>query len=73
MLRTIRLAKKYGVKVGAHPGLDDIKGFGRREIDVKPEELYAQILYQVGACKAILEAEGMSLHHVKGACDDTSL
>ncbi|KAK0458159.1 uncharacterized protein EV420DRAFT_382419 [Desarmillaria tabescens] len=65
MLRTIRLAKKYGVKVGAHPGLDDIKGFGRREIDVKPEELYAQTLYQVGACKAILEAEGMSLHHVK--------
>jgi UPF0271 protein len=62
---TVRLAKKYGVKVGAHPSLPDLQGFGRREMKMRPEELTAAIIYQVGALKGFLEAEGMKLNHIK--------
>lgn len=65
MLRTVRSALKYGVKIGAHPGLDDIKGFGRRRMEVTPEEVYSGALYQLGALKAIVEAEGGKMSHVK--------
>lgn len=65
MLRTVRSAIKHNVKIGAHPGLDDIKGFGRRAFAVSEEEVYALALYQIGALKAIIEAEGGKLSHVK--------
>ncbi|RFU25546.1 hypothetical protein B7463_g10793, partial [Scytalidium lignicola] len=65
MLKTVRLAKQHGVKMGAHPGLQDLFGFGRRKIEVDPEDMYASILYQVGALKAFLEAEGVPLNHIK--------
>lgn len=62
---TVRLAKQRGVKVGAHPSLPDLQGFGRREMKMRPEELTAAIIYQVGALKGFLEAEGMPLNHIK--------
>jgi lactam utilization protein B len=65
MLKTVRMAKEHNVKVGAHPGLQDLFGFGRRRIEVDPEDMYASILYQVGALKAFLEAEGVPLNHIK--------
>lgn len=65
MQQTVRACKKHNIAVGAHPGLPDIQGFGRREIKMSPEELTAAVRYQVGALKAFLDAEGMPLHHVK--------
>lgn len=65
MLKTIRLCKKHGVKAGAHPGLQDLFGFGRRKIEVDPRDMYAMVLYQVGALKAMLDAEGVELSHIK--------
>ena len=65
MRNTVRLANKYGVKVGAHPSYPDLQGFGRREMKMDPEELTACIIYQVGALKGFLEASGMELNHIK--------
>lgn len=65
MRATVRLAKKYGVHVGAHPSWLDLEGFGRREMTLSPEEVEALILYQVGALAAIAKIEGVELHHVK--------
>ena len=65
MRNTVRLAKKFGVKVGAHPSYPDLQGFGRREMKMNPEELTACIMYQVGALKAFLDANGMELNHIK--------
>jgi len=65
MRTTVRRAKKFGVKVGAHPSLPDLQGFGRREMKMGREELANCILYQVGALKAFLDAEGMPLNHIK--------
>ena len=65
MAGTVRLAKRHGVKVGAHPSLPDREGFGRREMKMGREELTASVLYQIGALSAFLRAEGMELNHVK--------
>jgi UPF0271 protein len=65
MRATVRLAKKHGVKVGAHPSLPDLQGFGRREMKMPPEELANCIIYQVGALMGFLKAEGMTLNHIK--------
>ena len=65
MHRTVALAKEHGVSVGAHPGLPDLQGFGRREMKLTPEEIYDNTVYQVGALKAFCEAAGIRLHHVK--------
>jgi UPF0271 protein len=65
MARTVRLAKQHNVKVGAHPSLPDLQGFGRREMKMRPEELTNCIIYQVGALKGFLEREGMQLFHIK--------
>ena len=58
MHKTVRLAKQHGVKVGAHPSLPDLQGFGRREMKIPRAELADIIVYQVGALKGFLEAEG---------------
>lgn len=65
MAKTVRLAKEHGVRVGAHPSLPDLQGFGRREMKISREELRNCIIYQAGALKGFLEAEGMSLSHLK--------
>lgn len=65
MLKTIRLAKANNVKCGAHPGLEDKYGFGRRQMVIDPEDMYCSILYQVGALKAMLNAEKVPLNHIK--------
>lgn len=65
MRETVRLAGKYGVAVGAHPGYPDLMGFGRRKMEITPEEAKDYILYQVGALKAFCEAAGLELQHVK--------
>lgn len=65
MARTVRLAQRHKVNVGAHPSLPDLQGFGRREMKMQPEELTDCIVYQVGALKGFLDREGMPLYHVK--------
>src|SRR5512134_3183924 len=58
MRRTVRLAREAGVAVGAHPGLPDLAGFGRREMRVSPEEVYELVVYQTGALAAFARAAG---------------
>jgi 5-oxoprolinase (ATP-hydrolysing) subunit A len=65
MRRTVALAVRQGVAVGAHPGFDDREGFGRRPVELSPTELTDLILYQLGALDAIARAEGVGLYHVK--------
>ncbi len=65
MQKTVALAHDNGVAVGAHPGLPDLVGFGRRKMDITPDDAYAMVVYQVGALTAFVEARGMVLHHVK--------
>jgi UPF0271 protein len=65
MRRTVRLAKQHGVAVGAHPGLPDLVGFGRREMQVSPGELEDMMLYQIGALAAVAAVEGVRMQHVK--------
>ena len=63
--KAVRLAKQAGVAVGAHPGFPDLAGFGRREMAASPEEVYADVLYQIGAIAGFLKVEDLPLHHVK--------
>jgi UPF0271 protein len=65
MRRTVAMAKANGIAVGAHPGLRDLEGFGRRQMRITPDEAYAMVVYQTGALTAFLRAAGMALHHVK--------
>jgi UPF0271 protein len=63
--RTIRLAIDHDVALGAHPGYPDLVGFGRRDLDMTPDELRTSIIYQVGAVAAIARSLGAELRHVK--------
>jgi 5-oxoprolinase (ATP-hydrolysing) subunit A len=63
--RTVRLAARQGVRVGAHPGYPDLQGFGRRVMDLTPEEAEAFTLYQVAALAGFARANGVELVHVK--------
>jgi UPF0271 protein len=63
--KTIRSAIRNGVSIGAHPGYPDREGFGRRPVKMNNEELRAMILYQAGAVKAMAEAAGGKMRHVK--------
>lgn len=65
MQKTVKAAKKCGVAVGAHPGLPDLIGFGRRKMNVSPAEGKAYIQYQIGALMSFSRAEGVHLQHVK--------
>jgi len=62
---TVLRAKASGVKVGAHPGLPDLQGFGRREMRMTRDEVRNSVVYQVGALMGVLKAEGVELHHIK--------
>ncbi len=65
MRATVRLAKQHGVKVGAHPSLPDLQGFGRRAMVISAAEVTDLVTYQTGALAAFLQAENMPLNHVK--------
>jgi len=65
MRTTIALAKANGVAVGAHPGFQDLVGFGRREIKATPQEVEDLVLYQIAALAGIAGTHGVRLQHVK--------
>ncbi|RTE11665.1 LamB/YcsF family protein [Paenibacillus whitsoniae] len=65
MRTTVQLCVRKGVAIGAHPGLPDLNGFGRREMAITPNEAYELTLYQLGALQAFVHAEGGRLQHVK--------
>lgn len=65
MNETVKLALSNNVAIGAHPGLMDLYGFGRRKIDITPQEAYEIVIYQVGALKAFVTSQGGKLQHVK--------
>lgn len=65
MLQSVRWALEYGVAIGAHPSFPDRENFGRTAMQLPPETVYAQVVYQIGALKALAESEGGRLVHVK--------
>jgi len=65
MARTVALARRLGVAVGAHPGYPDRDGFGRRDLPMTHDELRATLLAQLGALDAVARAGGVTLRHVK--------
>ena len=65
MQYTVNMALKKGVAIGAHPGLPDLQGFGRREMKISANEAYQITLYQIGALHGFVRAAGGTLHHVK--------
>jgi UPF0271 protein len=80
MRATIALAREKSVAIGAHPGFQDLVGFGRREMKASPAEVEDLVLYQVAALAGMAAAQGVKLQHVKAhgalynmACRDRSL
>ena len=65
MNRTVRAAMRHGVAIGAHPGYPDLQGFGRRRMELTPEEVESCVLYQLGALAAFARAAGAEMTHVK--------
>jgi UPF0271 protein len=65
MRKTVALAKEHGVAVGVHNGYRDLVGFGRRELNVSPEEIQDELLYQLGALREFARLYGMEVQHVK--------
>jgi UPF0271 protein len=65
MQNNVAMAIKKGVAIGAHPGLPDLQGFGRREMKISPNEAYQLTLYQIGALSGFVKAAHGKLHHVK--------
>lgn len=65
MRHTVRLAAERNIAIGAHPGLPDLAGFGRRTMNISPQDAHDIVLYQMGALAAFTKAEGVPLRHVK--------
>ncbi|AUU89969.1 LamB/YcsF family protein [Enterobacteriaceae bacterium ENNIH3] len=65
MRECVQEALKNGVAVGAHPSFPDRENFGRTAMQLPPQTVYAQTLYQCGALAAIVRAEGGRMVHVK--------
>jgi len=65
MKKLVQLATEKNVRIGAHPGLPDLEGFGRREMAISENDAYNYVLYQAGALQAFVNAIGGNLHHVK--------
>ncbi len=65
MRETVKLAIENGVKIGAHPGLPDLNGFGRREMNITPQEGYDMVVYQIGAFQGFLTIHNETMQHVK--------
>ena len=65
MAETMRLAAKNGVGIGAHPGFADLKGFGRRRLNIGADELGNMIAYQLGAAEGVARSMGANIRHFK--------
>ena len=65
IIKTVELAIKNNVKVGAHPSLYDLEGFGRRRMKINEEELISLLIYQISSLYGITKYLGTKLHHVK--------
>ncbi|MGH9899002.1 MAG: LamB/YcsF family protein [Pyrinomonadaceae bacterium] len=65
MRRTVDLAIKHGCGIGAHPGFEDLLGFGRRDIEATPQEVCDLVTYQIGALYGFVKATGAVMQHVK--------
>lgn len=65
MQRSVALAVQHGVQIGAHPAYPDLAGFGRRHLSCTPEEVRAQVLYQIGALDAFCRVQGTEVAYVK--------
>src|SRR3546814_6766908 len=65
MRRTVQSALKHNVALGAHPGLPDLAGLGRRNMDLTPQSAYDMVVVQVGAMAAVAASQGGRLNHVK--------
>ncbi len=65
MRKTVRLALEKGVAIGAHPGLPDLQGFGRRNMNISPQEAYDMVVYQFGALYGFVRSEGGVIRHLK--------
>ena len=65
MKQLVEQAIQKNVLIGAHPGLPDLEGFGRREMDISEEDAYNYVIYQAGALQGFANAAGTKLHHVK--------
>ncbi|WP_408956511.1 LamB/YcsF family protein [Natroniella sp. ANB-PHB2] len=65
MNRTVKIAKEKRLQIGAHPGLPDLMGFGRRKMDLTAEETKAYIKYQLGALMAFAEGLDINVEHLK--------
>ncbi|MDG3576428.1 LamB/YcsF family protein [Rhizobium sp. YJ-22] len=65
IFRTVKAAAQRGVAIGAHVSYPDRVGFGRRDLDVTPEELIADVIYQIGALKGMATAAGTAVRYVK--------
>ena len=65
MRKTVQLALEKNVGIGAHPGLQDLVGFGRRNLNLSPQEAYDLVVYQIGALSGFVQAEGGRMQHVK--------
>lgn len=65
MHKTVKLALLNNVAIGAHPGMQDLIGFGRRNMKISPEEAYNLVVYQIGALYGFIKSEGGKMQHVK--------
>ena len=65
LAKTVELAKRNGVAIGAHPGYSDLLGYGRRNIETFPGEIKNYVLYQIGAVSGFARAAGTRMQHVK--------
>lgn len=65
MWRSVRLAKRFGVELGAHISYPDLMGFGRRRMELGEDEVFEISVYQIGALLGFCRAEGVALNHVK--------
>ncbi|SNZ03301.1 UPF0271 protein [Terribacillus aidingensis] len=65
MVETVKTAAELGVGIGAHPGFPDLAGFGRRNMNLSPKEIYHMVVYQVGAIQGAAKACGTHVQHVK--------
>ena len=65
MAKTVSLCRSENCAIGAHPGFNDLEGFGRRNMNVSPADVKNMMLYQIGALDAFCKANGLHLQHVK--------
>ena len=65
MRKTVALAKEHGVAIGIHNGYQDLVGFGRRDMDVSPDEIHNELIYQLGALREFARYYDMEVQHVK--------